>query len=139
MSAWSGLENGVPGPHSSPDELAPTSQMQYHWPKWGQHYETGGKAGSPIDLTEAKELSALNAAWMRATSPEQKQGIWKEMLDIYCDQVFSIGTVSGILQPVVVSNRLRNVPEEGIYNWDPGSHFGIYRPDTFWFADGGQK
>jgi peptide/nickel transport system substrate-binding protein len=24
------------------------------------------------------------------------------------------------------------VPKEGIYNWDPGAHFGIYRPDTFW-------
>ena len=22
---------------------------------------------------------------------------------------------------------------EGIYNWDPGAYFGIYRPDTFWF------
>jgi peptide/nickel transport system substrate-binding protein len=40
-----------------------------------------------------------------------------------------------VLQPVVVSNRLRNVPEEGIYNWDPGAHFGMYSPDTFWFAN----
>ena len=26
------------------------------------------------------------------------------------------------------------MPDEGIYSWDPGAHFGIYRPDTFWFA-----
>ena len=38
---------------------------------------------------------------------------------------------------VVVSNRMRNVPPEGIYNWDPGSHFGMYRPETFWFAPDG--
>ena len=139
MSVWSGLENGVPGAHSSPHELAPTSQMQYHWPKWGQFYETGGKAGSAIDLPEAEKLGALNAAWMAASSPDEREGIWREMLDIYCDQVFSIGTVSGILQPVVVSNKLRNVPKEGIYNWDPGSHFGIYRPDTFWLVDSGAK
>jgi peptide/nickel transport system substrate-binding protein len=25
------------------------------------------------------------------------------------------------------------VPAEGIYNWEPGAHFGIYHPDTFWF------
>jgi peptide/nickel transport system substrate-binding protein len=37
---------------------------------------------------------------------------------------------------VVISNRLRNVPKEGIYNWDPGAHFGVYRPDTFWLVDG---
>ena len=37
------------------------------------------------------------------------------------------------MQPVVVSGVLRNVPAEGLYNWDPGAYFGMYRPDTFWF------
>jgi peptide/nickel transport system substrate-binding protein len=36
-------------------------------------------------------------------------------------------------QPVVVANNLRNVPEEGVYNWEPGAYFGVYNPDTFWF------
>ena len=35
------------------------------------------------------------------------------MLQIWADQVFSIGTVAGVLQPVVVNAKLRNVPEEG--------------------------
>jgi peptide/nickel transport system substrate-binding protein len=26
------------------------------------------------------------------------------------------------------------VPEEAIYNWEPGAQLGIYRPDTFWFT-----
>ena len=38
-----------------------------------------------------------------------------------------------MLQPIVVNAKLRNVPEEGIYNWDPGAYFGIYKPDGFWF------
>ena len=33
------------------------------------------------------------------------------------------------------ANKLRNVPERGIYNFDPGAYFGMYRPDTFWFAE----
>jgi peptide/nickel transport system substrate-binding protein len=37
-------------------------------------------------------------------------------------------------QPIVVSNRLRNVPERAVYNFDPGSHFGMYKPDRFWLA-----
>ena len=37
-------------------------------------------------------------------------------------------------QPVVVSNRLHNVPVGGVYNWDPGAHFGIYHTETFWLA-----
>jgi peptide/nickel transport system substrate-binding protein len=55
------------------------------------------------------------------------------MLDIWAEEVFTIGTVAGVLQPVVVNAKLRNVPEEGIYNWDPGAFFGIYKPDGFWF------
>jgi peptide/nickel transport system substrate-binding protein len=57
------------------------------------------------------------------------------MLAIRAEQQFSIGTVRGVPQPVVVSNRLQNVPAEAVYNWEPGAHFGVHHPDTFWFAD----
>jgi peptide/nickel transport system substrate-binding protein len=23
-----------------------------------------------------------------------------------------------------------------MYNWDPGAHFGVYKPDGFWFDKG---
>jgi peptide/nickel transport system substrate-binding protein len=35
----------------------------------------------------------------------------------------------------VVNNSLRNVPATGIWNWDPGAYFGIYRPDSFWYTE----
>ena len=34
----------------------------------------------------------------------------------------------------VATITLKNVPEKGVYNWDPGAFLGIYRPDTFWFS-----
>ena len=140
MAVWFGLENGVPTPDSSPRELAPTSQQQLQWPKWGQFLETGGKAGETIDMDPAKDLARLNTEWASATGRADKERIWRDMLGIYADQVFTIGLISGVFQPVVVNNTLRNVPKKGIYNWDPGAHFGIYRPDTFWFTDkGGNK
>jgi peptide/nickel transport system substrate-binding protein len=43
--------------------------------------------------------------------------------------------VTGVDQLVVVRDRLRNLPERGVYNFDPGAFFGIYRPDTFWLED----
>ncbi len=55
------------------------------------------------------------------------------MLQIWAEEVYSIGLIAGVLQPVVVNARLRNVPVEGVYNWDPGAHFGLYKPDGFWF------
>ena len=56
------------------------------------------------------------------------------MLDIWTDEVYTIGLVSGVLQPIVATKRLHNLPEQGFYNWDPGAHFGAYRPDRFWLS-----
>ena len=135
MSVWTGLENGLATADLSPHELAPTSQQQLQWPKWGQYFETGGKAGEQIDMEYPRQLASLNRFWNRSASKQVRAEIWHKMLDIYTDRVYSIGLVSRVPQPIVVSKRLRNFPEKGIYNWDPGAHFGLYRPDTFWLAD----
>ncbi len=133
MSIWEGLENGLATADTIPEELAPTRQIQYQWPMWGQFLETGGISGEPVDIAAAKQLLDLHEAWYRADSPKRREEIWHRMLAIWTDQLFTIGIISGALQPVVVNARLRNVPESGIYTWDPGAHFGIYEPDTFWF------
>ena len=134
MAISSGLENGVPTADMDPSGLAPTEQVQYQWSKWGQYRESNGRMGQPIDMAVPKRLAALNAKWRLATGTAQRRDIWHEMLAINADQVFTIGLISGVLQPVVVRNNLRNVPVKGIYNWDPGAHFGIYGMDSFWFA-----
>jgi peptide/nickel transport system substrate-binding protein len=133
MSIDKGVENGLASAAMSPWEFAPTSQQQLEWPKWGQYYETKGIAGESPDLPSAIRLKELYGEWLAAVSNEGHARIWNEMLRIWADQVYSIGTVAGVLQPIVVNTKLRNVPEEGIYNWDPGAFFGIYKPDGFWF------
>ena len=136
MAVWSGLENGLAGPDMSPGGLAPTSQQQLQWPKWGQFAESGGEVGEAADLPEARALLALDEEWKRSLPGEpRREAIWHEMLSIRAEQVFSIGIVAGVPQPVVVNRRLRNVPEQGVYAWEPGAHFGVYRPDTFWFDE----
>jgi peptide/nickel transport system substrate-binding protein len=133
MSVWSGLENGLPTPDTAPDELAPTSQLQLQWPKFGQYYETGGKMGDAPDIAEVRELAALYRAWAAAPSTEERAVIWHQMLRIHLEQQFVIGVIAGVPQPVVARDTLMNVPVQGFYNWDPGAFFGIYRPETFWF------
>jgi peptide/nickel transport system substrate-binding protein len=133
---WFGLENGLATAETAPDELAPLFQQQLCWPKWGKYAETRGRGGEAPALPEAIELAKLRQDWLHARDLETRQAIWQRMLAIRTDAVFSIGTVRGVPQPVVVSRRLRNVPREGVYNWEPGAFFGVYHPDTFWFADG---
>jgi peptide/nickel transport system substrate-binding protein len=134
VSVWSGLDNGVATADMNPAQLAPTAQSQLQWPIWGIHYETSGLKGEAPDLPEAARLLELLDEWRAAITPEARRAAWQEMLSIYTDQVYSIGTINSTLQPVVVSGRLRNVPEKGIYAFEPGAYFGMYLMDTFWFA-----
>ncbi|MCH9051602.1 MAG: ABC transporter substrate-binding protein [Proteobacteria bacterium] len=136
VSIWSGLDNGLANPSMDPAELAPSNQYQLQWPKWGRYYETGGKAGIEPDLPAVKELVELHRAWLGAASAKQREGIWRRMLKIHAQEVFTIGLIGGVPQPVVVSNKLKNVPEKGIYSWSPTAYFGVYKPDCFWFEAG---
>ena len=81
---------------------------------------------NPVDRTAAP----VGDGRICRTTPDA----WRRMLEIYADRVYSIGIVGGVIQPIVVNVRLRNVPKTGVWAWDPGGHLGIYRPDTFWFA-----
>lgn len=139
MSLSSGLDNGIPGPDMEPDALAPTSQAQYQWPGFGNHFETRGQAGVPIDMPEVERLAELHRAWQRSTSSEERAGIWRQMLAIHAENVFTIGLVNGTLQPVVATRRLRNVPAKGWFSFEPGAFFGVHMPDTFWLADVGAR
>jgi peptide/nickel transport system substrate-binding protein len=137
MTIAKGIENGLPTAEMSPAPYAPTRQIDYQWPKWGQYYETKGSAGEPVDMAGPERLFALFEDWQHAAETAERRDIWKEMLRIWSDGVYTLGLVSGVRQPVAVHPDLVNVPEEAVYNWDPGAHFGIYYPDTFWWRDGG--
>ena len=137
MSAWQGLDNGLPSADMPPTELAPTTNDQLQWPVWGLYYLSGHSQGRPADMGKVEELGQLLDKWLLTTNTEQREKIWHQMLEIHADQVFSIGTVNGTLQPVVKSEQLQNVPEEGLYGFEPMSYLGVYMPDTFWIKEAG--
>ena len=137
MSAWQGLDNGLPSADMPPTELAPTTNDQLQWPLWGLYYLSGHSQGKPADMAKVQELGLLLDEWLLTTTTEQREEIWHKMLEIHADQVFSIGTVNSTLQPVVKSTSLQNVPEDGLYGFEPMSYMGVYMPDTFWIKEVG--
>lgn len=132
MSMSNGVDNSFPTPDMSPAEFAPSTQQQLMWPKWGQYIETGGKSGEKVDLPAARQLAEWLQDWRMSPDPAQRLNIWFEILHVWAEQVFTIGIVSNVPQPVVVSDHLHNVPEKAIFAWDPGADFGLFKPDTFW-------
>ncbi|MCJ7997338.1 ABC transporter substrate-binding protein [Rhizobium cremeum] len=131
-----GLDNGVPTADMSPRELAPTNNDQIQWPLWGLHQLSGGGEGRPPEIPEAQELLDLFHQWREADTLEEREVIWHRMLSIFTQQVFTIGIVNAVPQPIVRANRLRNLPSEGLYGFDPTSYLGVYMPDTFWLEGG---
>ncbi len=136
MAIWNGYDNGVPTPEMPPKELAPTAVEAFSWPAWGAYHESLGKEGEAVDYAPARELIEQYVYWRHSSTIQDRTKIWKRMLSIHAEETFTIGIVAQARQPVVVSNKLRNVPEEGIYGWDPGAQYGIHRMDAFWL-DGG--
>ncbi len=127
-----GLDNGIATPDMSPAEFVPITQDHLQWPKWGQHYETRGRSGEAPDMPAGKKLMELYRAWYDAPDTAARAKVWKQILEIHAEQVFTLGTVSAIPQPVVVNKRLHNLPKEGVYSWYPGSFFGTYHLDHVW-------
>lgn len=135
MSVFYGLANGLAEPGMTPAELAPTSEKQNNWPLWGLHYESGGAAGEPPALPAARKLLALYEDWSRATDADRQRKIWQQMLAIHAEQIFTIGLLGAVRQPVVTNAKLRNLPDEADYIYDPGAYFGRYRMDTLWLGE----
>jgi peptide/nickel transport system substrate-binding protein len=137
MTVASGLDNGVPTADMNPKALAPTAHDQLQWPQWGIYVESHGDKGTAADVKEVKELSDLYDQWRKAPDTQARADIWQRMLSIYTSQVFSIGIVNSTQQPIVVSSKLRNMPDKALYSFDPTCYFGVYGMDTFWFEKGG--
>ncbi|HEV7874136.1 MAG TPA: ABC transporter substrate-binding protein, partial [Enterovirga sp.] len=134
MVAAQGLDLALPIAGMPPAELAPRRQDHYAWSKWGQYVETKGASGESCDIQEACRLLALYDAWMATVDEAEQARIWREMLMNHAENLWSIGTVAGALQPVVAKNGLRNIPDKAVYSWEPTSMLGVYRIDEFFWS-----
>ena len=78
-------------------------------------------------MPEPARLLALLGDWNNATTRRKRKQIWEEMLSIHAEQLFTIGLISGTLQPVVVNTHLKNVPERRALQLGPRRAFRYLR------------
>jgi len=134
MTAYAGFVTAVPSVDTSPKEFCPTMQGGLQWSRWGMFIESQGKQGEKCDMNDACALLDELKRWETSADEASRRQAWARILEVNTDQVYSIGTLNGVLQPIVVGPKIRNVPKEGYYAWDPGGYIGLYKPDTFWLA-----
>ncbi len=113
------VDNGLAGPDTEPDAFAPTNRGQYQWPRFGQFIETSGRMGDAIDMPDVQELATLYKAWQKSETRAEREAIWRKMLRLHAEQVYSIGVVNHTLQPIIASRRLRNLPDSAWYSFEP--------------------
>ena len=91
-------------------------------------------AGSDKVVAVAGPCRYQNPSWWAEAYPTLLFGLVASILDLYTSQCFTLGIVEGVRQPIAVNAKLRNVPDEAIFNWEPQGQIGVYRPDGFFYG-----
>ena len=132
MSMWSGIDNGVPTADMNPGALAPTMTISCN-----------GRCGAPIINPTAR--SASSPTWRKppSWSSWSSNGAARPCMTNaqQCGPRCSASTPSRCFrsasstrtqQPVLCAARMKNLPGDALYGFEPTSYFGVYMPDTFW-------
>lgn len=137
MTVFSGYDNGVPTADMSPAERVPSDSAFLIGMAWGAYVDSEGTNGEKIDYAPAEHLMDAYRQWLSATSEPDRESAWQDILQTHVDEVLTIGLLAEVRQPIVVKDKLHNVPKKGVWGWDPGANFGVYGMDTFFFDAAG--
>jgi len=115
----------------------PFDERSWMGPAFGMWYKSGGTQGEepPAHIKAAMDLYD---EYRRTTDPARQLEIGKEIVKMATEQLWAIGTVGLVPNPVVVKNNFMNVGAEHTADWiimTPGTQ----DPAHYYFADGGQS
>jgi peptide/nickel transport system substrate-binding protein len=112
-----------------PRKLAASLAM---WSEWSRWYLTDGNLGEEPP-PEIRQLQLWADELATTMDRDRRIEVGKLILAANAENVWTIGTVGLAPQPVVTSNRLKNVVESGLWGWDI-RYTMPYHPAT-WFFD----
>jgi peptide/nickel transport system substrate-binding protein len=125
--------SGSDDPFNNPAHTVPYYSAARFAPLYGTYYQTAGEKGIKPegDILRMQEL--LNQGYQ--VPPEERIELGKEILQLYLDNVFVIGTVGNspaVAGVAVVSNKMGNVPLS-VRGGTPVQTPGNARPAQFYF------
>lgn len=87
------------------------------WTPWSRWYLSDGEKGE-TPPPEARELQLWWDEMRRSVDPDRRLELGKKILRSQAANLWSIGTIGLAPQPIIVSDRLHNVPDRGYWGWD---------------------
>jgi len=113
----------------NPWHFLPVSWEFTTGPQWALWYTSWGKSGEepPAEVKRALKLWETTQ-----TSLDEKEVVkaGKEMLKLFVENLWGIGTVGLQPWPVIAKENLKNIPETGLLAWD-WVYLSRYRPEQF--------
>jgi peptide/nickel transport system substrate-binding protein len=85
--------------------------------EWARWYETDGEEGEE----PPEEIMHLFETWeamQEAVDEDEQIRLGKEILKSQAENLWTIGTVGHLLEPVIVGDNMRNFPKEGYTGYD---------------------
>ena len=120
---------------ANPNNIAFQTPQWNNWAsQWTKWIISDGKDGiePPAEIKRQNDL--FNQFLQTAPGTREYDRLGEQYFDYFATQLPIIGTVGLNPRPLVVSNRLHNVPEEGI-TWGSANHFyGPFLPSQ-WYID----
>ena len=113
----------------APRKLAASLAM---WSEWSRWYLTDGELGEEPP-PEIRQLQLWADELGTTMDRDRRIEVGKLLLAANAENVWTIGTIGLAPQPVVTSNRLKNVVESGLWGWDI-RYTLPYHPAT-WFLE----
>jgi peptide/nickel transport system substrate-binding protein len=102
------------------------------WPLWSLWYLSDGEEGEK-PTPEAMQLLTWWKEMSTTMDEERRIELGKKILASHAENLWTIGTVGMAPHPLVVGNRLHNVPEHGYWGWDDRWSFP-YHPETWYLS-----
>jgi peptide/nickel transport system substrate-binding protein len=103
------------------------------WPGFMSWYGTGGKEGvEPPD--EIKKVMEYVEILRHGLDPAERDAAGKKIVEAQAENLWEIGICFETPLPIVVSNKLHNVPEKGVWDWGT-RYMQPYRPFQFYMEE----
>ena len=103
---------------------------QSQWSSWRRWYFTDGTRGQE----PPKQIKQLLGWWenlRRATDEKVRIEMGKKILRSQAENLWALGVIGLGPHPIIVSDRLRNVPHQGYWGWDSRWSWPYY-PETWY-------